>query len=315
MASSELTGGLRYFEDTSETITLLVPGGFLPANTASSDFDALTPRLVATWLPSPDLTVYASYSEGFRSGLNQTPLTLLAAPLPPAEADRLHNYEVGARGRLFNGFATYDAALYYIKWDDIHLAGSLLYGTPPVYISATINGESASGFGADLSLTLHPSDGLDIGGSFSYNDLAQDADVFQNGILVYSAGDRLSFSPAVTASVFLNYDFALTSELDGRFNINANYTSEQILNVLPNGAQTSLCDVVGVAPNQIATCFSDEPVFVNASFDISSHSGHTLTIFATNLTDEDGVAAPDYSPTTAFRPRPTTIGLQLELRY
>ncbi|UPT65046.1 MAG: TonB-dependent receptor [Hyphomonadaceae bacterium JAD_PAG50586_4] len=142
----ELTGGLRYFEDTSETVTLLVPGTFLPPNTASSEFDALTPRLVATWLPSPDFTMYASYSEGFRSGLNQTPLTLLQAPLPPAEADRLHNYEIGARGSLFNSFATYDAAVYYINWQDIQLAGSLTYGDPPVYISATINGRISERF-------------------------------------------------------------------------------------------------------------------------------------------------------------------------
>ena len=311
----ELTGGLRYFEDEADTVTLLPPGSFLPANTASSKFDAVTPRVVATWLPSRDLTVYASYSEGFRSGLNQTPLTLLAAPLPPADADRLHNYEVGAKGNLFDGFVTYDAAVYYIEWDDIQQAGSLLYGPPgqEVYISATINGVSASGVGSDLSLTLHPAQGLQIGGSISYNDLTQDEDVTQNGIVLYSKGDRLGFSPEYTASAFVDYAFPLSSSLDARFNISANYRSEQVLRALGGGGQLEYCTVTGVNLN--AYCESGKPLFVNANFDIATHSDMTVSVYVRNLTNWDGLIDPSYSTTTAFRARPRTVGVQFETKF
>lgn len=311
----ELSAGLRYFEDEADTVTLLPPGSFLPARTASSKFDAVTPRVVATWLPSRDLTVYASYSEGFRSGLNQTPLTLLAAPLPPAEADRLHNYEIGSKGNLFGGVVTYDASVYYIKWDDIQQAGSLLYGPPgqEVYISATINGVSASGLGTDLSVTLHPLQGLQIGASVSYNDLTQDEDVTQNGIVLYSKGDRLGFSPEYSASTFVDYAFPLSAAFDARFNVTANYRSEQILRALGGGGQLEYCTVTGVNLN--AFCESGKPLFVDASFDISTQSNKTVSLYVRNLTDWDGLTDPSYSATTPFRPRPRTVGVQFEARY
>ena len=311
----ELTGGLRYFEDDADTVTLLPPGSFLPPNTASSKFDAVTPRVVATWLPSRDLTVYASYSEGFRSGLNQTPLTLLAAPLPPADADRLHNYEVGAKGNLFDGFVTYDAAVYYIDWTDIQQAGSLLYGPPgqQVYISATINGVSASGIGTDLSVTLHPAQGLQIGGSVSYNDLTQDQDVTQNGIVLYSKGDRLGYSPEFTASAFLDYAFPLTATLDARFNLSGSYRSEQTLRALGGGGQLEYCTVTGVNLN--AYCESGSPLLVNANFDIATQSNKSVSLYVRNLTDWDGLTDPSYSATTPFRTRPRTVGVQFEAKF
>jgi outer membrane receptor protein involved in Fe transport len=311
----EISAGLRYFHDKADTVTLLPPGSFLPANTAEANFNAVTPRIVATWLPNPYLTAYVSYSQGFRSGLNQTPLTLLAAPLPPAKADKLNNYEVGVKGSLFGGFATYDAAIYYIKWNDIQQAGSLLYGPPgeQVYISATINGVSASGVGTDLSLTLHPAQGLQVGGSLSYNDLKEDHDVTQNGVDLYSKGDRLAFSPKESVSAFTNYAFPLTGKLDAQLGISADYRSKEILRALAGGAQTTYCTVSGVNLN--AFCESGAPLFVNANFDLSTHSNQTVSFYVRNLTNWSGLTDPSYSVTTPFRPRPRTVGIQFETRF
>ena len=307
----EISGGLRYFHDRSETITLLVPGGFLPANTAKANFHAVTPRVVATWLPSPRLTFYASYSEGFRSGLNQTPLTLLAAPLPPAQADKLHNYEIGSKGSLMDGLITYDASVFYIKWNDVQQAGSLLYGNPPVYISATINGVSASGVGTDLSLTLHPAQGMQVGGTFSFNDLKEDGDATQAGIVLYPKGSRLAFSPKYTATAFASYSFPLSSDLDGKLAVSADYHSQEIIRALPNGAQTVFC-----SPGTVTvTCTSGKPLFVNANLEIATHTNKSISLYVQNLTNWHGLLGPAYSPTTPFRPRPRTFGIQFEAKF
>ena len=86
----------------------------------SSTFDTVTPRAVLTWYPNDELTVYTSYSEGFRSGYDQTPRVEFLAPgFPPVEEDSLRNYEVGAKGNLLDGRLIFDAALYFIDWQDV----------------------------------------------------------------------------------------------------------------------------------------------------------------------------------------------------
>lgn len=309
----ELTGGLRYFHDDVDTVTLTPPNSLLPAGKASVKAHAVTPRVVATWLPNPHLTAYASYSQGFRSALNQTPLTLLAAPLPPAKSDKLDNYEVGAKGSVGNGLLTYDVSAFYIKWNKVQQAGSLLYGNPPVYISATINGVSASGFGTDVSLALHPTDALQVGGTFSYNDLKDDRDVTQNGIVLYPGGARLPFSPKYTASAFAIYTVPVNGDVDAVFKVSGNYRSREELRALGGGTQLTYCSVTGA--NQNAFCRSGAPLFVNPNVDISSHSGKTFSVYVQNLTNWNGLTDPSYSPTTPFRARPRTIGVQFETRF
>ena len=68
----ELTGGLRYFHDRTRTKPFSVLNN---ANAVLIDSKAtsskVSPRVVLTWLPSRDLTFYASYSEGFRGGFRK----------------------------------------------------------------------------------------------------------------------------------------------------------------------------------------------------------------------------------------------------
>src|SRR3546814_15565673 len=68
-----------------------------------------TPRVVLTWHPSRDFTVYTSYSEGFRSGINQDPAITRAAPqFSPLKPDLLRNYELGVKGGTADGQLLFD---------------------------------------------------------------------------------------------------------------------------------------------------------------------------------------------------------------
>jgi hypothetical protein len=62
-------------------------------------------------------------------------------------------------------------------------------------------------------------------------------------------------------------------------------------------------------------CESGAPLFVNASFDIATHSDKSVSLYVRNLTNWDGLIDPSYSTTTPFRARPRTIGVQFEARY
>jgi iron complex outermembrane recepter protein len=65
----EVTAGIREFEDHVTQEGELSPTG--PEMASEGKFHATTPRAVVTWHGSPDLMLYGSFSEGFRSGFPQ----------------------------------------------------------------------------------------------------------------------------------------------------------------------------------------------------------------------------------------------------
>lgn len=301
----ELTGGLRYFEDRivdTELSRFSVAGG-VPATgfppPARSTFDNVSPRAVISWHPNKGSTLYASYSEGFRSGINQLPVTAASFPqIPPAGPDTLKNYEVGAKGGFMGGRITYDTSVYYIKWEDIQQALTVNLGT--FLTSATVNAPAASGPGVDLALTMYATDGLTLGASVSWNDLTFDENTISGTSILFPKDGRILSSPELTAGVSLDYGFDIgTTTLSGRFSTSANYVSERL------SYQTS--------PTNFEE--ADEIVMARASFAIESRSGWTGSLFVDNLTDEEGYVPDRFSPRWDAWIRPRTVGMQFEYSY
>jgi outer membrane receptor protein involved in Fe transport len=297
----ELTAGLRYFEDDVGTEENVPSSGVLtdPLLRVSSDFDAVTPRLVFAWLPTDQLTVYASYSEGFRSGFQQQPIVLLTAPrIPPVDADTLNNYEVGTKGSVLDGSVKFEAAVYYIDWRDVQRDESVVINSVP--IAALVNGESASGVGFEFAINSEPVSGLELGVSFSWNDLAWDDDVFSGGGILFEKGDRLSLSPEIVAGASAAYSFPLNERgVEGRFAASANYTSEQDLEIATGRGEG---DAILIARTHFAVDFPER---------------WSAMLYVDNVTNEDGavLSAPFPVPEWSTRPRPRTFGLQLEYHF
>jgi iron complex outermembrane receptor protein len=300
----EVTGGLRYFKDRVSQIELTPLSGSpndVLINTTRT-FDAVTPRVVLTYLPSRDLTLYASYSQGFRSGFNQEPPVIREIPsIPPAGADRLTNYEIGGKGKLLDGKLSFEGALFYIDWKDIQQNANVVING--IVSAATINGANASGLGADLALTLHPARGLDIGGTFSWNDLKLTSPTITQTaagpVTLFPKGSRPAFSPEYNATAFASYAFpvgsgGLTAQLSGGLV----YSSEMIGRVLSAGT--------------VAYFESDDQFTARAKVSLMSPQNWTLSLYGENLTDFNGITMPPTDPARQFRLRPRTIGLQFE---
>jgi outer membrane receptor protein involved in Fe transport len=303
----ELTGGLRYFEDTvetTETSRLSDPNATLVS--AEDKFDAVTPRAVLTWHWSDAVMTYASYAEGFRSGFSQQPVVLFSAPdLPPVDADNLVNYEIGSKGTLWDNRLSFDVAVFYIDWQDIQqlLSIQATSGTGVVFnVSAGVNGESASGVGAEFGLNFRPTDGLNLGANFGWNDLTMDADVFSGTTQVFRKGDRITNSPEYTAGVSADYTFPMGSGgYEGVFATSANYVSLRELRALVAGQNTVL--------------EGDNIVTARVNLGVNSPDGWSASLFVENLTDEDGTPIPTLDAVGQIRLRPRTIGLQVEYHY
>lgn len=313
----ELTGGLRYFEDEVTAREDARNTGAPPDQLVRSKdkFDALSPRVVLTWHPRRNATIYASYAEGFRSGVSQygnVPL-INGSQFPPAEPDTLHNYEIGAKGDLADGRVSFDVALYYIDWEDVQQ--SLTIPITPgnvILTTALVNAESASGVGADFALTTRLPDGLELGFNFSWNDLTIDSSLSSFfgsppvAVTLFDKGDRLNISPELTVGAFADYEFPFGGDgLLGRISASGSYTSDMDLRTIVAGAQ------------RIA--HGDAMLTGRLSLEVEAPNRWTASLFVNNVTNEQGspVRFPFSAAITDWNAhiRPRTIGLQLELHF
>ncbi|MBT0667428.1 TonB-dependent receptor [Novosphingobium profundi] len=295
----ELTGGLRHFEDTvtmdeKSHISNTLPSSYVYTK---SKFKATTPRVILAWHPDLDTNFYASYSQGFRSGFEQLPAVKAAAPdLPAANPDKLRNYEIGAKGRLFNGLFDYDVSGYYIDWKDVQMP--IRVTVDGVGRVAVLNAASASGPGVDVSATLNPLYGLSLSGQVSWNDLTVDEDVASGGTILFAKGDRLSNSSKYTVGLSARYRFDLPGDYTGTFLVAGNRISPQSAVTL-NGTRR-------------VAVYSDTIDTVRASFTLDAPQNWSLRAFVENLTNENGATlANTTSPIYNAHLRPRTFGLEL----
>jgi iron complex outermembrane receptor protein len=304
----ELAVGARYFHDDVGMDQLILfgePPG-TPLLTADSTFHALTPRVVLSWFPSHDYTMYASYSQGFRSGFTQGELTLLSAPeLPPINPDKLTNYEVGAKGNLFDNRLGFDAAVYYMKWKDIQeTLGIPLQGTT-AYIVASVNGVSASGMGVDFAVTYRPIRSLKLGVNFSWNGLGQDAAVYSQGGLLFPSGSRIDTSPEYTVGAIAQYDFPFgSSGWTGQLAATGRYTSQQTTTSASLGS--------GQPPVVVE---SDSITTARVSLSIAAPAHWRAMLYCNNVGNSRGVPLASQFPYSNISQQPRTAGLQLDYSY
>ena len=311
----ELTGGLRYFEEEIEATELssstavggIPPGGLL---TSGDKFDSVTPRAVVSWHPNGDSTIYASYGEGFRSGVTQAFSTLRQAPgFGATESDLLKNYEVGVKASVWDGRLNFEAAAFYIDWEDVLSSLQVVVTQTPLFlVTGVVNAAEASGPGAEAALSVQPVDGLTMSASVGWNDLKYAEDVFNaSGVRVIFADERLTGSPEWTAGAAVQYVFDIGGNgWQGRLGASANYLSKIIS--ARNAARVPLTgDSMFVAGASFAVESGGGPAAIN---------NWTATLFVENLTDENPILVRDqFSPEWNSGMRPLTVGLQLDFKF
>jgi outer membrane receptor protein involved in Fe transport len=307
----EWTLGLRYFHDEAATRsndnTIPAQANVPLFERIGDSFDALTPRAVLKWHPRSDLMVYATYGQGFRSGAAQTPLALNLVPqFPPVTSDKLHNYEVGAKGDFLGGRVSLETAFYYIDWQDTQqTVFAPVPNAPGVSAVVLVNASSASGRGMDVALTLRPLKGLELGAAYSTNDLTFDKEVCCIlGSPVFSKGDRLGGSPKYTVNPFAAYSFPFgASGYRGQLSADASYISPANTKKLgdPNGVD------------------GESVTIARAGFSLEAPQHWSVSVNVDNLTDYQKSASTFVSNAAiqflSYRERPRTVNLQFEYRF
>lgn len=165
----ELDVALRYDQDNRQNTTD-TPTFFLPTTTAftgevrKATFSATQPKATIRFKPDDDWTFYGGWSRGFRSGgFNQTGVGAVAIANGVLgvndlfQAEIADTYEVGFKSQFFDRRLSLDGDVFHTQSKNGYFF---------VFIAAdstqNLGNLSATYKGAELSLTAHPTDRLDL---------------------------------------------------------------------------------------------------------------------------------------------------------
>ncbi len=120
-----LTGGVRHTKE-DKTVSRLLSAGttpLIPAGTsAATSFSSTTPMASLGYKLSEQLSVYARYAEGFKSGGFNGEAQTAVETTTPFRPEKVKSFELGAKSTLAGGKAQVNVALFRNKVTDLQQA-------------------------------------------------------------------------------------------------------------------------------------------------------------------------------------------------
>ena len=194
--SWSFTGGLRYFEYDNRLYGF---NGFLGHCTGNYDADGNfvedqdngTPQYpcfdtrilddattgsgeswkgTLNWRPTDELLLYATYSEGFRSGgVNRARVP----GIPKYRPDWVYNHEIGWKSTLLDGRMRFNGAAYMLDWEDFQYA-FLDFAVSNLTIIGNVGQARTVGAEFDVSWLVTDEFNLSFAGSYNNAELEED---------------------------------------------------------------------------------------------------------------------------------------------
>ncbi len=305
--------GGRYTED-EKTITSVIPGFFV--GSGAFEGSKFTPKVTVDYNVNADLMVYASYSEGYRSGGVNGRGASLFSIMSTYEPETVKAYEVGFKSSWFDNSVTFNASAFYSDYLDKQ--ESVMRLTAPgtsanAQETVTANAASAELKGLELELAVRPSNGFELSGAVGLLDAKYDSfitlDAFGNPV------DRSSLNlrrtPKITAQMGANYSWEIP---DGEVILAAEYIyiDEYDVVINPDPNDPTINDLRGLIDSQNN---------VNASITYTKYirdAEVSFRLFMRNILDDRGLGSATIVPRLfadgVARP-PRTYGVETVLRF
>lgn len=195
----------------------------------STTWHDFTPKVALKWQPNQDVTLYGSFTRGFRSGgYNLRNSAGLAGPYDPESVDA---YEAGIKTVALNRRIRANVAFYRNNFDN--LQRQILDQNARQRI---LNAASARIQGVEADVSLLPTRGLTLGGTFAYTDAKygdyNGLDLTGDGVAdpILARQLKLTRIPKFTYSVFGTYDVPIATAGTATLQIGYDHTGSRALN-------------------------------------------------------------------------------------
>jgi len=243
-----LISGLRYTDEkrtnlggTTDLVSLtpgsglsMAPFGSPPVPLAVSD-ETITDtnwswKLGLNWKPVDDTLIYASATQGWKSGGFFSGVAVSSAQLTPYLPEKLIAYEVGIKGRARNIGLTYSISGFYYDYNDVQTFIREDIGGIPVQRLGNVDQATIYGLDLDLTLRPHAVDGLTLNAAVGMLDTELGS--FLSGAGLVSEGNRLPDAPSFSFSTGVSYEFDLSDHIAARMSLDARYESSAFKDAL-----------------------------------------------------------------------------------
>ncbi len=144
------------------------PLRYFPAGENKLSFDNFSPRVGVLLFPTDEIMVYATYSEGYKTGGWTTRLSNPLPTAPSFDEETAESYEIGVKSRLLDDVLQLNAAVFTTKYDGIQL--NFQEGVSPTIRNAG----DATIEGAEVEAVARLTDQFRINASLGYLDATYD---------------------------------------------------------------------------------------------------------------------------------------------
>ena len=180
-----------------------IPAGDRLATFANfeEEFDDTNAMVNLSYQWTDDVMVYATYSEGFKSGGFDQRFTAFTAVPSSFEPETVESYEIGMKGDFFDSTLRVNLALFHTDYDDLQII--IRESFNPI----TFNGGEAEIDGFELELTWVPTDNWYITASTGYidADYVKLSDRVLNNATPVLPGNSLVNTPMWSAALGVAY--------------------------------------------------------------------------------------------------------------
>ncbi|HET6331708.1 MAG TPA: TonB-dependent receptor [Polyangiales bacterium] len=192
----------------------------VPQSTASASWNSFTPKIAIDYAPFEPMLIYASYSQGFKSG-GFGPSNMGSNPTPKYDPERVTAYEVGVKTHWFEGRRLIaNVTGFYNDYSDIQLTVQSRDPVTGANLRTTENAGTSHIKGFEAELAAKPFDGMTLNAGLGYVDAkfaSLTADAVMSG---FKVGDRLPQISDWSANAGAQYAFGTgVGELALRFDV------------------------------------------------------------------------------------------------
>ncbi|MEP3050845.1 MAG: TonB-dependent receptor [Erythrobacter sp.] len=306
----ELSGGLRWTdEEKSTTIAFPFVHSFITTafGSVGSGFASdpivftdsnLSPEVTLRYQATDDVSIYAAFKTGFKSGGVDNNLLPTGTVVPDlvstdpavaeAAADALRfdsetslGGEIGVRSQLADRSVTLNVTGYYYVFDNLQVQ----FFDTAIFNFDTTNAGELTTLGIDVEWAwFTPVEGLSFNGAIGWLD-AEYTDTF----FVPTTGDDLegrtpARAPSFAGNIAMNWDIPLSENLELGLSGNVAYSGSFITG---NGTLETINDSVRNANGSLNNLVQDDFITIDAQISIGAPDDRwKVALIASNLTDE-----------------------------
>lgn len=227
-------------------------------------------KIGANWKPVDDVLVYASATQGTKSGGFFAGVATNPAQLIPYDSETLISYEVGIKGAAPDLGIRYEASAFYYDYSDVQTFIRDQIGAVPVQRLGNV--DEAELYGAEFNLIYQPAaiTGLDLNAGIGL--LSSELGAFESGTGPIPAGNEQSDAPEVTLNLGASYTADISDRLSLRVAVDSRYQSETFRDAIND-----------------PLLFAEEYWITNARISLFEEGDWDLSIWGKNIGDEEYV--------------------------